>query len=591
VGVQVLAQIGMCHSPAMQNPSPATSDAGRVPAARLGVTLGSSAVASADWSAVPGDPEAGRALLSKRVAYCGRVFFLLSLAFYVRNVALITIMESSWPPLGHPALVLHLLALLVALGQWLSCRRGSRSVAQLHAIDAGGLLGSMALYGALTIAEASGFEHAVAVESAGAEVMLVALIMMSFVVTRAIIVPAAAQRTLALSAAACAICTAAAYGVAQVGFPADALAERPWLALNQALYVAMWAIFTVTISTIAARVIHGLKERVREANEVGQYRLEEKIGEGGMGVVYRASHALLRRPTALKLLPVERAGEQSIRRFEQEVQLTSALSHPNTIAIFDFGRTPDGVFYYAMEYLDGMTFEELVAYQGALPPARVIHLLKQVLGALAEAHTLGLVHRDIKPANLMVCTRGRIADHVKVLDFGLVKQERALTVELSAAGALLGTPAYLPPEALLDPKSVDARSDLYAVGAVGYFLLSGTLVFEGGTLLEVCAKHLHNQPDPLSQRTSQAIPAALELAILQCLSKQPEQRPASAGELIRMLEEVAVTPGWSAREADPWWQEHGERALRAARAGHRQGSSSGPLTVGVDLRQRAASLR
>jgi eukaryotic-like serine/threonine-protein kinase len=567
----------------MQNPSPPTAAAGRAE-----ITIASpSSTAHADWSAVPDDREAGRLLLAKRVAYCGRVFFLLSLAFYVRNMALIAILEQRWPPFGHPALVLHVAAMLVALTQWLSCRSDKRSLRQLHAIDAAGLLGSMVLYGALTIAEAAGFEHAIAVESAGAEVLLVALIMMSFVVTRAIIVPAAVSRTFWLSASAAAICTCAAYGVSQVGFPADALARKPWLGLNQAMYVAMWGVFTVAVSTIAARVIHGLQQRVRDANEVGQYRLEEKIGEGGMGLVYRARHLLLRRPTALKLLPVERAGERAIRRFEQEVQLTSALSHPNTIAIYDFGRTPDGVFYYAMEYLDGMTFEQLVAFRGALPPARVVHLLKQVLGALAEAHALGLVHRDIKPANLMVCKRGGIPDHVKVLDFGLVKEQSAQAGDLSMAGTLLGTPAYLPPEALLHPTKVDGRSDLYAVGAVAYFLLSGTLVFDGRTLVEICAKHLHSEPEPLVSRTSSPVPESLERVVLRCLAKQPSDRPASATELIGLLDGVALTDSWSRDEAEQWWHEHGEHALGGAREDQRSGSTPGPLTVGVDLTQRA----
>jgi eukaryotic-like serine/threonine-protein kinase len=541
-----------------------------------------------DWSAAPVDAEANRQLLSRRVAYCGRVFFLLSLAFYVRNVGLIALLERRWPPFGHPALVLHVGAMLVALGQWLACRGGARTLKQLGSIDAAGLLGSLLLYGALTIAEAAGFEHAVAVESAGAEVLLVALIMLSFTVTRAIIVPTSAQRTFAISAAGCALCMAAAYGVAYVGFPDEALAHKPWLPLNQALYVGMWALFTVSVATIAARVIHGLQQRVREANEIGQYRLEEKIGEGGMGIVYLARHALLRRPTAIKLLPVERSGEHAIRRFEQEVRLTSALTHPNTISIFDFGRTPDGVFYYAMEYLDGVTLEDLVAHAGPLPAARVVHLLKQVCGALTEAHALGLVHRDIKPANLMVCTRGLVPDQIKVLDFGLVKEQASAAAGLSMAGALLGTPAYLPPEAILDPGKVDARSDLYALGAVGYFLLAGRPVFEGGTLVEVCAKHLHSEPEPLAA-AGVALPAELERSIASCLAKSPAARPASAAELFVALDRVTLVESWSVADAEHWWNEHGGAVRAAARAQRRQSSTPGPLTVAVDLKRRDAA--
>jgi hypothetical protein len=535
-----------------------------------------------DWSAVPGDPEAGRILLNRRVAYCGRVFFLVSLAFYARNVGLIALLERRWPPFGHPALVLHVAAMLLALGQWLACRGGARTPAQLLVIDAGGLVGSLVLYGALTIAEAAGFEHAVAVESAGAEVLLVALIMLSFVVTRAIIVPTSARRTFWISTASCVVCMVSAYGVAHVGFPAAALALRPWLPLNQALYVGMWALFAISLATIAARVIHGLQQRVREANEVGQYRLEEKIGEGGMGEVYLARHALLRRPTAVKLLSVERSSEQAIRRFEQEVRLTSALTHPNTIAIFDFGRTPDGVFYYAMEYLDGVTLEDLVAHAGPQPSARVVYLLKQVCGALTEAHALGLVHRDIKPANIMVCTRGLMPDQIKVLDFGLVKEQASATARLSLTGALVGTPSYLPPEAILDPNKVDARSDLYAVGAVGYFLLAGRPVFEGATLVEVCAKHLHSAPEPL---TGVALPPELERLIMACLAKDPAARPASASALLAALDRVGAS--WSVTDAERWWESHGSAARAAARALRRASSTPGPLTVAVDLTQRA----
>jgi serine/threonine-protein kinase len=379
--------------------------------------------------------------------------------------------------------------------------------------------------------------------------------------------------------------------VAYVGFPAEALAKRPWLPLNQALYVAMWALFAVAVSTIAARVIHGLQQRVRAANEIGQYRLEEKIGEGGMGVVYLARHALLRRPTAIKLLPVERAGEQSIRRFEQEVQLTSALTHPNTIAIYDFGRTPDGVFYYAMEYLDGITLEDLVTHVGPQPAARVVHLLKQVCSALTEAHAMGLVHRDIKPANLMVCRRGGVPDQIKVLDFGLVKEQNSEAAGLSMAGTLLGTPSYLPPEAIVDPSKVDARSDLYAVGAVGYYLLAGTPVFEGRTLVEVCAKHLTSDPDPLARRTSALIPEPLERLILACLAKDPAARPGSAAALIRALDEVSLVEAWSVMAAERWWQTHGESLRTAASAARRKSSTPGPLTVAIDMKGREPTVR
>ena len=538
------------------------------------------------WSAVPGNSEGVRLLVNHRIAYFGGVFFLLSLAFYLRNVALISYNERSWPPLDHPSLLLHAAAIAVAGLQWLSCRAGRRSSKELNLIDVGGLMGSMALYGALTISEASGFEHAVAVHSTDAECLVVALTMLALVLTHAVIVPATVLRALWLSSATCALGPLTAYAITLQGSPSELLEQKPWLPMNQAMYVAMWALLGVAVSTIAARVIHGLQQRVRDATEIGQYTLEKKIGEGGMGVVYLARHALLRRPTAVKLLPPERAGEHAVRRFEQEVQLTSALTHPNTIAIFDFGRTPDGVFYYVMEYLDGISLADLIAHDGPQRPGRVVQILKQVCGALVEAHALGLIHRDIKPANLMLCVRGRIPDQVKVLDFGLVKDHGAeASADLSMTGALLGTPAYLAPEAILDPSHVDARLDLYAVGAVGYELLVGEPVFVGKTV-EVCAHHLHSTPAPPSQRTSHPIPGPLERLVLRCLEKDPAARPVSAAALIVLLDELGDIDTWSVADAERWWKEQAPAVVDQVKVGQSGAAASGPRTVDIDLERR-----
>lgn len=545
---------------------------------------------AAEWATVPADPEATRQLLGRRIAYFAKVFCLLSAAFYVRNALAIGLLEHGWPPLGAAPFLLHLAALGVHALAWWLCRGGQRSLRQLHAIDAVGLLGAMALYGALTVAEASSFEHAVAVQSAGGEVFLVALIMLGITLTHAIIVPLEARAMLGSSAASGVVGVIAAYLVSAVGLPAELLAQKPWLPLNQAIFVAVWALLAVTVSSIAARIIHGLQQRVRDANEVGQYVLEERIGEGGMGVVYLARHALLRRPTAVKLLPAERAGERAVRRFEREVRLTSALTHPNTIAIFDFGRTPDGVFYYAMEFLDGITLEDLVALTGPQPAARVVHILRQVCGSLGEAHHNGLIHRDIKPANLMLCVRGGVPDQVKVLDFGLVKEFTAeVEAGLSVEGALLGTPAYLAPESIIDPERVDGRSDLYALGAVGYYLLVGAPVFESQSLLEACVQHVHSAPVPPSERTPGPVPAGLEALILRCLAKDPGARPASALELLRALEELGELGGWCRADAELWWQERAPQWVSAARAGRVRSSTPGPRTVAVDLDRRGSS--
>jgi serine/threonine-protein kinase len=546
--------------------------------------------ALAEWATVPAGPEATRQLLSRRVGYFAQVFLLLSAAFYVRNALAIALLEHDSPPLGQAPFLLHLAALAVHAGQWWLCRGDQRSLRQVRWIDAAGLLGAMALYGAVTIAEASNFEHAVAVQSAGGEVFLVALIMLGITLTHAIIVPLDVRSMLVVSTASCIVGVASAYLVSVVGLPADLLAAKPWLPAHQAIFVAVWALLTVTVSSIAARIVHGLQQRVRDANEIGQYVLEERIGEGGMGVVYLARHALLRRPTAVKLLPPERAGERAVQRFEREVRLTSALTHPNTISIYDFGRSPDGVFYYAMEYLDGITLEDLVAHTGSQPAARVVRILQQICGSLGEAHENGLIHRDIKPANLMLCVRGGVPDQVKVLDFGLVKEYSAeLDVGLSVDGALLGTPAYLAPESIVAPERVDGRVDLYALGAVGYHLLVGAPVFESQSLLEACMQHVHSAPVPPSQRTAAPIPAPLEELIMCCLAKDPASRPASALELGRALEALGDIGGWTGADAALWWQQRAPALVSSARAGRVRGATPGPRTVAVDLGRRGSS--
>jgi serine/threonine protein kinase len=264
--------------------------------------------------------------------------------------------------------------------------------------------------------------------------------------------------------------------------------------------------------------------------QVGPYTLETLLGAGAMGVVYKARHALLPRPAAVKLLHPEARSDEARRRFEREAQLTSLLTHPNTISIYDFGRTTDGAFYYVMEYVDGVDLQTLVDREGPQPPSRVAHLLAQVCAALAEAHAAGLVHRDVKPANIMLCERGGIPDVVKVLDFGLVTRvdEQGAAAE---AESVLGTPHYLAPEALTQDEALDGRSDLYAVGAVGYFLLTGSPPFSGNSVVEVCARQLYTPPVAPSLRRRSEVPASLERLILSCLQKSKRSRPSSAAAL------------------------------------------------------------
>jgi len=275
-----------------------------------------------------------------------------------------------------------------------------------------------------------------------------------------------------------------------------------------------------------------------------------------MGSVFRGRHAMLRRPTAIKLLEPSKTTEVSIERFEREVQHTSQLNHPNTITIYDYGRTDEGVFYYAMEYLDGLSLQSLVERFGPQGEGRVIHILLQVCGSLTEAHGQGLIHRDIKPANIMLTERGGVRDYVKLLDFGLVKaidthKQRTLT----AADAITGTPLYLPPESIQDTDQADARSDLYSLGGVAYFLLTGHPVFEGPGVMDIIRQHVEVKPVPPSQRLGRPITAELEELVLRCLAKSPADRPQSAAEMAATLWQCVPRESWSAADANRWWDE------------------------------------
>jgi serine/threonine-protein kinase len=267
------------------------------------------------------------------------------------------------------------------------------------------------------------------------------------------------------------------------------------------------------------------------------------------------------------------------------VQATAQLSHPNTVAIYDYGRTPDGIFYYAMEYLEGIDLEALVRCFGPQPPGRVAHVLRQVAGALGEAHGEGLIHRDVKPGNVILCQRGGAPDVAKVVDFGLVRELAGGSgASASALDLVTGTPLYLSPEAITAPDSVDARADLYALGAVGYFLLSGCNVFEGATVVEVCAHHLHTRPVPPSGRLGRPLPADLEQLLMSCLEKEPERRPQTAAELAERVEACSSAGDWSAREARAWWLRNAARVAAMRQRPAPQGTGRA-LAVSLDDRR------
>jgi eukaryotic-like serine/threonine-protein kinase len=310
------------------------------------------------------------------------------------------------------------------------------------------------------------------------------------------------------------------------------------------LHMGMWLMLAVAMAIVGSHRLEKLRREASAARRLGQYQLKERLGTGGMGEVYLAEHVLLRRPCAVKLIRPERAGDpQQLRRFEREVQTTATLSHPNTVQIFDYGHAEDGTFYYAMEYLPGLTLEQLVERQGPLPPARAIHFLRQLCGSLREAHAVGLIHRDIKPGNVMICERGGMHDVAKLLDFGLVRPVGGGqdSEKLTQDGALQGTPAYMSPEQAGGQNDLDARSDIYSVGAVAYFLLTGQSPFAGRSCVKMLAAHLYESPAPLTALRPE-VPPELEGVILMCLAKNPSDRFANAGSLESALAKCANLP-------------------------------------------------
>ncbi len=319
----------------------------------------------------------------------------------------------------------------------------------------------------------------------------------------------------------------------------------------------------VGVALVISHVVTSLGRRVADAREMGSYRLEELLGRGGMGEVYRASHRLLARPAAIKLIRPEmlggadpQAADRAIARFKREAEAAAALRSPHTVDIYDFGVTADRTFYLVMELLTGMDLDTLVRRFGPMPAARVVHVLKGACDSLDEAHALGLVHRDIKPANIHLGRVGRHDDVVKVLDFGLVRSA-GLTMERSTAtieGVILGTPAYMAPEMALGQR-IDSRTDIYALGCVAYYLLTGEQVFTGDTVMAVVMQHVQAAPLPPSQRTELPIPAALDQLVLACLAKGPDARPQSAAQLLESLGAIAVPP-WTDADAHRWWQQH-----------------------------------
>ncbi len=498
--------------------------------------------------------------LQDRIGRFARFTFILAAAVFVigRAVAFAESGGLSLGDFGTPDRIAHVTALVVLFASWQRCRGGPMRADTLHRFDAALTIVISICWGMLGWGPGPSYPVSLTMP------------VTYTLIGRSVIVPSSFRRTLWISSVSV-LPTASIIATHHLFEPEVAMDRvRVSLAIS-------WCGVAVAVAALNSRTLYGLRKQIREARQLGQYMLQEKIGEGGMGVVYRATHAMLRRPSAVKLLSKERASEADLLRFEREVQLTSRLAHPNTVSIFDYGRTADGVFYYAMEYLDGMDLDRLIRTAGPLEPARAIHIMAQVCGALAEAHALGLIHRDIKPANIVLTERADEPDIVKVVDFGLVR-----TVDRSQGvsdfnAAIVGTPLYMAPEAVTAPDTLDARADLYAVGAVAYFLLTGRAVFEAGTVIEMCSKHMWEQPVSPSEKLGKSLSPDLETLVLTCLAKDREARPSSAATLRTAFLGCADAKRYDPQTSRTWWHTSGA-ALRASRTSLGTDSTA-PITL------------
>jgi serine/threonine-protein kinase len=382
------------------------------------------------------------------------------------------------------------------------------------------------------------------------------------------VMPAAPRRTAAAGTIA-ALSGAAimAFSVVVHGLPVGAGWADVWRFIATFTYPA---IICAGLAHWTAVLVYKLSREAAKARRMGSYQLVEKIGSGGMGEVWKAKHRLLVRPAAIKLIRRDVCGKDdetcrtTMRRFEREAQTTALLRSPHTVELYDFGMTDEGTFYYVMELLDGLDLKRLVERYGPLPGDRAIHLLRQTCHSLHDAHSAGMVHRDVKPANIFTCRRGQDYDFVKVLDFGLVAASADasdMRTQLTADGVMSGTPAFMAPEMASGEGTIDARTDVYALGCVAYWLLTGRVVFEGNSAVAVILKHARDLPAPPSSRTELPIDPELERIVLACLAKDPDDRPASAAILSQQLEECARTAGaWTNDSAMQWWRMHAPEA-------------------------------
>jgi serine/threonine-protein kinase len=453
----------------------------------------------------------------------------------------------------------HVATAVFLLGINVLVRTGAASASRLRTLDNVATLGSGVGFSLFTVGRAP----------TTARELVLLLFMAHALILRAALVPSAPRRTLHLSVLALVPSLLQAFVVHP--HAGDALG-------GPAAFAALtlsWAGTTVLASTLVSKKIYGLERTVAQARKMGPYTLGEKIGEGGMGEVYKARHALLRRATAIKIIRDAESPDQRAR-FEREVQLTSQLTHPNTVHVYDFGRAADGTFYCAMEYIEGLTLWQLVQLDGPQRPGRVVTLLLQICASLAEAHAFGLIHRDVKPDNVLICVRGLVPDVVKVVDFGLARA-------VDPAGRydeptmVMGTAHYMAPEAVRTPARIDARSDIYSLGAVAYYLLTGTELFHGAPAA-VLSQQIHAVPQRPSSRLGAELPPDLERIVMRCLAKDPGQRPQSVLDLAAELRETALARTWGDRDGAVWWERNGETIAQRLREGTETKSGSRSIT-------------
>jgi serine/threonine-protein kinase len=335
----------------------------------------------------------------------------------------------------------------------------------------------------------------------------------------------------------------------------------------------LWGILFTTNFLLAAgaaalgKLIYHLSAQVEEARQMGSYQLVERLGAGGMGEVWLARHRMLARTAAIKLIRADAlarnrlAAGAAVKRFEREAEAIASLHSPHTVSLYDYGATEDGRFYFVMELLNGLDLESLIERYGPVPAARAVHILAQACDSLAEAHARGLIHRDVKPRNILLCRLGLTCDFVKVLDFGLVKFRDSDSTVLTAEGQAAGTPAFIAPEAALGKAAIDYRADLYGLGCVAYWLLTGQFVFPESTGAAVMVAHVQQAPIPPSQRTDNPIPPCLDQVVLACLAKDPAARPESAINLARRLRDCVPASAWTAEQAQEWWNLHQPEGL------------------------------